>query len=102
MLAINSLFLFIHYQLKYHKEPYPIHVTLITYPVALLFKKIIIARRIPLYLVTMLCYWYQNQSMYIKWGSTVSEKFHVTNDVGQGGVLPPFCLMYMSMSLVTA
>ena len=50
----------------------------------ILFKKLI-ARRVPIYL----CFWYQNQSMYIKWGSTFSEKFHVTNGVRQGGVLSP-------------
>ena len=27
--------------------------------------------------------------MYIKWGSTFSGKFHVTNGVRQGGVLSP-------------
>ena len=40
-----------------------------------------IARRVPLYLVKVQCYWYQNQSMYIKRGSTFSWKFHVTNFV---------------------
>ena len=27
--------------------------------------------------------------MYVKWGSTMSSKFHVTNAVRQGGVLSP-------------
>ena len=54
----------------------------------ILFKKLI-ARRVPIYLVKVLCFWYQNQSMYIKWGSTFSGKFHVTNGVRQGGVLSP-------------
>ena len=27
--------------------------------------------------------------MYVKWGSTMSSKFHVTNGVRQGGVLSP-------------
>ena len=31
----------------------------------MLFKKLI-ARRVPIYLVKVLCFWYQNQSMYIK------------------------------------
>ena len=54
----------------------------------ILFKKLI-ARRVPIYLVKVLCFWYQIQSMYIKWGSTFSGKFHVTNGVRQGGVLSP-------------
>ena len=37
----------------------------------------------------VLCYWYQYQSMYVKWGSTLSSKFQVTNGVRQGGVLSP-------------
>ena len=32
-----------------------------------LFKKLI-NRGIPIYLVKLLCYWYQHQSMYVKWG----------------------------------
>ena len=54
----------------------------------ILFKKLI-TRRVPIYLVKVLCFWYQNRSMYIKWGSTFSGKFHVTNGVRQGGVLSP-------------
>ena len=54
----------------------------------ILFKKLI-AKRFPLYLIKVLCYWYQYQSMYIKWGSTFSGKFHVTNGVREGGVLSP-------------
>ena len=66
----------------------------------ILFKKLI-ARGAPIYLVKVLCYWYQNQSMYIKWVSTFSVKFHATNGVCQGGVLFSLLLMYMSMSLVS-
>ena len=53
-----------------------------------LFKKLI-NRGIPIYLVKLLCYWYQHQSMYVKWGSNMSSKFQVTNGVRQGGVLSP-------------
>ena len=53
-----------------------------------LFKKLI-NRGIPIYLVKLLCYWYQHQSMYVRWGSTMSSKFQVTNGVRQGGVLSP-------------
>ena len=44
---------------------------------------------VPIYLVKVLCYWYQHQSMYVKWGSTMSSKFQVTNGVRQWGVLSP-------------
>ena len=37
----------------------------------------------------VLCYWYQHQSKYVKWSSTLSSKFKVTNDVRHGGVLSP-------------
>ena len=40
----------------------------------ILFKKLI-ARRVPIYLEKVLCYWCQNQSMYIKWGSTFLGNF---------------------------
>ena len=68
----------------------------------ILFKKLI-ARRVPIYLVKVLCFWYQNQSMYIKWGSTFSGKFHVTNGVRQGGVLSPLLFnVYVNEHIVTA
>ena len=69
----------------------------------ILFKKLI-ARRVLIYLVKVLCFWYQNQSMYIRWGSTFSVKFHVRNKRCSSGwcLVPPFCLMNMSMSLVPA
>ena len=53
-----------------------------------LFKKLI-ARRVLIYLVKVLYYLFQNQSMYVKWGSTMSSKFYVTNGVRQGSVLFP-------------
>ena len=37
--------------------------------------KKLINRGIPIYLVKLLCYWYQHQSMYVKWGSTMPRKF---------------------------
>ena len=55
----------------------------------ILFKKLI-ARRVSIYLVKSLCFWYQNQSMYIKWGLTFFRKFHVTSAVRQGNVLSFF------------
>ena len=54
----------------------------------LLFKKLI-ERQMPLYLVTILCYGYRHQEMFVRWGSSLSTGFRVTNGVRQGGVLSP-------------
>ena len=54
----------------------------------LLFKKLI-ERQMPLYLVTLLCYWYRHQVMFVRWGSSLSTGFRVTNGVRQGVVLSP-------------
>ena len=54
----------------------------------LLFKKLI-ERQMPLYLVTILCYWYRHQVMFVRWGSSLSTGFRVTNGVRQGGILSP-------------
>ena len=51
-----------------------------------LFKKLI-DRHVPLYLVVILCYWYQHQEMTVRWGHCISNSFNVTNGVRQGGVL---------------
>ena len=53
-----------------------------------LFKKLI-DRHVPLYLVVILCYWYQHQAMTVKLGHCVSNSFNVTNGVRQGGILSP-------------
>ena len=55
-----------------------------------LFKKLI-DRHVPLYLVVILCYWYQNQEMtgVTVWGHCISNRFNVTNGVRQGVVLSP-------------
>ena len=52
----------------------------------ILFKKLI-SRCEPSYLVKTLCHWYPIQSMYVKWGSTLSEKFKVKNGVRQESTL---------------
>ena len=54
----------------------------------LLFKKLI-ERQVPLYLVTILCYWYRHQEMFVRWGSSLSIGFRVTNAVCQGCILSP-------------
>ena len=53
-----------------------------------LFKKLS-DRGIPGYLLRILSYWYANQSMQIRWGSKISDKFSVSNGVRQGSILSP-------------
>ena len=53
-----------------------------------LFKKLI-ERHVPLYLVVILCYWYQHQEMTVRWGHCISNSFNVINGIRQGGVSPP-------------
>ena len=44
---------------------------------------------VPDYLIRLLIFWYENQTMCIRWGSKTSEKFNVTNGVRQGSILSP-------------
>ena len=53
-----------------------------------LFKKLI-DRNVPMYLIKVLCYWYQHQLMSVRWGCSISNVFNVTNGVRQGGILSP-------------
>ena len=60
-----------------------------------LFKKMA-DRGIPGYLIRLLVFWYAHQTMMVRWGSSVSEPFHVSNGVRQGGILSPFLFnLYM-------
>ena len=45
-----------------------------------LFRKII-DRNVPMYLIKVLCYWYQHQLMSVRWGYSISNVFNVTNGV---------------------
>ena len=54
-----------------------------------LFDKLI-KRGVPSYLVRILCYWYTNQKMSVRWGSIISDSFNVSNGVRQGGILSPY------------
>ena len=42
-----------------------------------------------MYLIKVLCYWYQRQLMSVRWGYSISNVFNVTNGVRQGGILSP-------------
>ena len=56
---------------------------------SILFEKL--ARRgVPIYILRILIYWYENQRLCIRWGETMSEYFKVTNGVRQGSVLSSY------------
>ena len=44
-------------------------------------------RGVPMYVTRLLIYWYRCQRFCVRWGSTYSELFSVTNGVQQGGIL---------------
>ncbi len=46
-------------------------------------------RKVPTIIVRLIYIWYSTQQFIVKWGSVLSNKFHVTNGVRQGGVLSP-------------
>ena len=54
-----------------------------------LFQKLL-NRGVPGYLVRILAFWYSNQSMCVRWGSTMSKSCNVTNGVRQGRILSPY------------
>ena len=58
------------------------------YYILVLLKKLS-KRQMPLYLVIIICYWYRHQVMFVRWGSSLSTDFRMTNEVRQGGVLSP-------------
>jgi len=53
-----------------------------------LFEKLI-ERKVKLCFVKLLKHWYKEQTMQIKLGKHLSEPFHVSHGVRQGGVLSP-------------
>ena len=55
--------------------------------IGLFFENYIVDRKVPIYLVKILCYWYQQQIMSVRWGCSISKGYNVTNGVRQGGVL---------------
>ena len=52
----------------------------------LLFQKLE-KRKVPGYILRILVFWYENQTMSVRWGNIFSDSFHVSNGVRQGGIL---------------
>ena len=50
----------------------------------------LLCRGVPAILVRALAFWYCNQTFTVRWGSTLSTPFNVTNGVRQGGILSPY------------
>ena len=47
-------------------------------------------RGVPVFIVRILSFWYSHQSMSVRWGSSISLVFCVSNGVRQGGILSPY------------
>ena len=44
----------------------------------------------PGYRIRILLDWYEAQTMHIRWGGSLSQSFHSTNGIKQGGILSPY------------
>ena len=55
---------------------------------SVLFKKLS-SRGVPLYIIRILSFWYENQTMCVRWGKLLSDSFKLSNGVRQGGILSP-------------
>ena len=54
----------------------------------LLFQKLS-TKDFPVFIIKILAYWYCHQEMHVRWGSTSTYSFRVSNGVKQGGILSP-------------
>ena len=61
-----------------------------------LFDKLI-KKHVPLFIIKLLLFWYTHQKMCVRWGNSTSLDFLVGNDVKQGGLILPYCLIYIWM-----
>ena len=55
----------------------------------LLFKKLIF-QNVPLWFISLLCYWYKTQMMKVRWNNSFLDSFFVSNGVCQEGILSPY------------
>ena len=58
-----------------------------------LFEKLL-RRDLPLPVASLLLSWYTHQELKVRWSSSFSMPFNISNGVRQGGVLPPILLNY--------
>ena len=47
-------------------------------------------RGVPGYILRIIVFWYENQTMRVLWGNLLSNSFQVSNGVRQGGILSPY------------
>ena len=71
-----------------------------------LFRKLL-NRGVPVVLIRILLYWYRTQTFCVKWGSTTSEFFNVSNGVRQNVTTVPWvlnyiCFMHIVVQLIVA
>ena len=67
----------------------------------LLFDKLL-TKHVPLFIIKLLCFWYTHQTMFVRWGDTISTQFTVANGVKQGGVISPILFNVYMDDLSTA
>ena len=70
----------------------------------LLFDKLV-KKCVPLFIIKLLCFWYTHKKMVVRWGTTISTQFTVSNGIKQSGIISPIIFnMYMddlSIALTT-
>ena len=64
----------------------------------LLFDKLL-KKPVPLLIIKLLCFWYTHQTMFVRWGDTISTQFTVANGVRQGRVISPILFNDLSTAL---
>ena len=58
--------------------------------------KILLERGLPLSIVRFLISWYSMQQLRVRWNSSLSDPFKVSNGARQGSVLPPYFVFDVS------
>ena len=62
--------------------------------------KVMVERKCSAFIIKLLIYWCRNQKLCVKWDSVISNKFSMSNDIKQGGILSPklFNIYFKSFS----
>ena len=58
---------------------------------------ILVKKCVFLFIIQLLCFWYTNKKMVVRWGITISTQFTVATGVKQGGIIS-FILFNMHMN----